>query len=340
MMRLRAWNAFASNNSGSYTIVGRFADEGTASAVAQELAALVAEHAKWFEAHGYERWEAKDRSPLEQFAEANGLNTSRGAGRDDDWPQYGAPPEVLADGTQVVLHVDYTVTMPPLFGELMYRRGGRVDVELDHTHDPLVWVHEVWWPWQGRDEAVVKAGRVRLLDTLLGEGGPLRTQVTIHKPASWSDGGGVFGHADLSLAAVWNEPMVAIAQVRAMVASVGASARLRVMESMSPRDPAGMFRPCWPWPSENLVDVVLERMGEDPQAVLEQIAAVVLRYRSGHPGTTQAAASMVAQCPATLAWALPREVAEACTSELEQAGAVVRLVDHEYPERLVASPVD
>jgi hypothetical protein len=339
MMRLRAWNAFASNNSGSYTIVGRFPDEGTASAVAQELAALVAEHHAWFEAQGYARWEAQERSPLERFAEAQGLNTSRGAGRNDDWPEHGPPPEVLADGAQVVLHVDYTITMPPLFGELMYRRGGRVDVELDHTHDLLVWVHEVWWPWQGRDEAAVKAGRVRLLDALLGEGGPLQTQVTISKPSSWTDGGGVFGHADLSLAAAWCEPMVAIPQVRTIVASEGASTRLRVMEAVNPRDPAGLFRPCWPWPSENLKDVVIERVGDAPKAVLERLTTVVLEHKR-YPGSKQVAAGMIAKCPATVAWALPRMVAEACAKELQEVGAVVRLADHEYPDQLAASPVE
>src|SRR5690606_9863092 len=181
---------------------------------------------------------------LARFAAAQGLSTTQGVGEGSDWPEHGPAPQVLADGTQVVLYVDYTVTMPPLFGELMYRRGGRVDVELEHSHEPLVWVHEVWWPWRGRDEAVVRAGRVRLLDALVDEGGPMSTEVAISTPASWSDGGDAFGHADLSLAAVWSEPMVAIPQVRAAIEAVGASSRLRVMESTSSHDPAGLFRPC------------------------------------------------------------------------------------------------
>lgn len=336
-MRLRAWNAFASNNSGSYTIVGRFPDEVTASAVARELEALVAEHDRWFEAQGYDRGEADPDSPLARFAAAQGLSTTQGVGEGSDWPEHGPAPQVLADGTQVVLYVDYTVTMPPLFGELMYRRGGRVDVELEHTHEPLVWVHEVWWPWPGRDEAVVKAGRVRLLDALLDDGGPMCTQVAISTPASWSDGGDAFGHADLSLAAVWSEPMVAIPQVRAAIEAVGASSRLRVMESTSSHDPAGLFRPCWPWPSENLVDVLIEQLGEHPRAVIEQIAAVVLAHHDGCPGPKDDAETMVARCPATVAWALPRRRGEVCARQLELAGATVRLVDHEYPERVGGS---
>lgn len=264
-MRLRAWNAFASNNSGSYTIVGRFPDEGTARAVAEELAALVAEHAAWFDAQGYGAWEAPEASPLERFAQTQGLGTGKGIGRGDDWPGHGPPPEVLADGTQVVLHVDSTITMPPLFGALMYHRGGRVEVELDHTHDPLVWVHEVWWPWQGRDEAVVKAGRKKLLDALFAEGGLVETQGMIDWPPSWTDHGGSFGHGDLSLAAVWNDPMVAIPQLRALVQSVGASARVRVMESINPRDPAGLFRSSSPRPSDSLVNLLIERVGDGPE---------------------------------------------------------------------------
>src|SRR5690606_15914851 len=143
--------------------------------------------------------------------------------------------------------------------ELMYHRDGRVDVELDHTHEPLLWIHEIWWPWQGRDPQLVEAGKVRLLDALFAADGPLQTGVQISAPASWTDAGGV-GHADLALAAVWCEPLVALAQVRQLVASVGATVRLRVMEATRPRDPAGLFRPCWPWPTENLVDLVLEQV--------------------------------------------------------------------------------
>lgn len=336
-MRLRAWNAFASNNSGSYTIVGRFPDEGTASAVAQELAALVAEHAAWFQAVGYGRWEAPERSPLERFAAAQGIDPGPGIGRNDDWPEHGSPPEVLADGAQVVLHVDYTITMPPIFGELMYRRGGRVDVELDHSHGPLVWVHEVWWPWQGRDPAVVKAGRVTLLDELFAEGGLVQTQGIVGMPGSWTDNGEGFGHADLSLAMVWREPLAAIPKVRGLAKQLGANAHLRVMEAMNPRDPAGVFRPCWPWPSESLVDVVVERLGDAPKEVRRRIAAGPLQSRGGYPASNEVVAKRVERCPATVAWAVARRVGERLVQELAEAGAEVRLVEHEYPERLVAT---
>jgi hypothetical protein len=295
---------------------------------------VVAEHHAWVEAHDDQQ--AAERSPLERFAQTHGLTANPGIGRSGDWPSYGPAPEVIADGMYVVLHVDYTITMPPVFGELMYRRGGRVGIELDHAHHPLVWVHEVWWPWQGRKEEVVTAGRVRLLDLLLSEAGPLRTQVMIRQPASWTDQ----SELDLSLAAIWNEPMVAIPQVRAMVTAVGANARLHVMEAIDAHDPAGLFRPCSPWPSENLVDVVVERKGDAPKAVIDQLAATVLKHHRDFPGTHKAAAALVEKLPATVAWALPPAVASACARELEYAGATVRLVDHAYPERLVTAPPD
>ena len=88
------------------------------------------------------------------------------------------------------------------------------------------------------------------------------------------------------------------------------------------------------------MDVVIEALGPEPQAVLEAIAAVVLSLHGGHPGSTQAAASLVAERPATVAWAQPRDVAEACARRLEATGATVRVTDHAYPERLIASPDD
>jgi len=45
----------------------------------------------------------------------------------------------------VVVHAPYTVTLPTVFGELFYARGGRVDVEIDHAHEPLA-VEFTWHP--------------------------------------------------------------------------------------------------------------------------------------------------------------------------------------------------
>jgi ribosomal protein L7/L12 len=132
-MRIRIFRAFASNNSGSYTLVGRFSSAESAAEVERLIREACTEHAAW---HSEHEWEEDGEAPLDAFARAHGLHEDK-PGRGDDWPHYGDSPEVLTVGHQVLLHVPYTVTMPRLFGELVYRHGGRVDVELDHSHDRL-----------------------------------------------------------------------------------------------------------------------------------------------------------------------------------------------------------
>src|SRR5688572_28006469 len=109
-MRIRLWSAFASNNSGSYTIVGSFRD----AALAEEVARLAQEacdaHAAWREARSDE---AEGESPLDAFLEREGLPAER-PGRGEDWPLYGPKPTAIATGHQVILHAPYTLTMPPL----------------------------------------------------------------------------------------------------------------------------------------------------------------------------------------------------------------------------------
>ena len=51
-MRIRIWNAYASNNSGSYTIVGRFESDESAAKLAAELLAVVKAQSAWAAANG------------------------------------------------------------------------------------------------------------------------------------------------------------------------------------------------------------------------------------------------------------------------------------------------
>jgi ribosomal protein L7/L12 len=132
-MRIRLFAAFASNNSGAFTIVGRFADADAAAGVARLLQGVADEHSAWHEANPYEEQGA---APLDAFARARGLREGR-HGRGDEWPQHGAAPTVLAVDRQVVVHAPYTVSLPPVFGEAFYAMGGRVEAELDHTHERL-----------------------------------------------------------------------------------------------------------------------------------------------------------------------------------------------------------
>ena len=125
-MRIRLWNAFASNNSGSYTIVGNFSDEATAVAVAEELAELCRAETEWLEADAPE-----DAEPITEFARRHGL-TEYSVVNSLEWPEHNVDrsPRVVAVGRQLVLHHSYTVTLPRIFGEHIYKRGGRVELEI------------------------------------------------------------------------------------------------------------------------------------------------------------------------------------------------------------------
>jgi ribosomal protein L7/L12 len=140
-MRIRLYTAVASTNSGSYTIVGRFRDAATAEEVARVIQEACDAHHAWHEENS---WTDDGVSPLDEFVRREGLSAEK-PGRNDEWPQYGDKPTALASGRQVIVHAPYTVTMPAVFGELFYKRGGRVEAELDHTHDDLA-VELAYWP--------------------------------------------------------------------------------------------------------------------------------------------------------------------------------------------------
>ena len=146
-MRIKVWNSFASNNSGSYTLVGKFDDAQRARSVSDELRRICDAHEKWVnETIGAPQPAAS--SPLGKFVLENDLAAPVSEGSTgDDWPEHGNPPRIEVLGSQVVLHVDYTVTMPRCFGEFMYREGGRVASELDHAHHPLITRFMIWVPW-------------------------------------------------------------------------------------------------------------------------------------------------------------------------------------------------
>lgn len=153
-MRIRLFQSFASNNSGSYTIVGRFKTAEDAAEVARVLGEICAAHHSWYE--GQERADSPSESPLDRLVRAEGLSESE-PGRGDDWPWASYQPVVLAVGHQVVVYVAMAFTMPRALGELMYKRGGRVETELVHAHERLAvqisfYVKE--WDRPDREEAI------------------------------------------------------------------------------------------------------------------------------------------------------------------------------------------
>lgn len=162
-MRIRIYRAFASNNSGSYTLLGSFSTPAAAEHVAAELQALCDAHDDWIEATPYPY---EGQAPLDTFVQANGLSAAEPPGRSDEWPEHGPKPAVVAAGHQVLFHVPYTVTMPPLFGEVLYKRGGRVELELNHAHHDLA-VDLGYYPSDTELPAPAKAAALDAFETLL-----------------------------------------------------------------------------------------------------------------------------------------------------------------------------
>ena len=80
-MKIRIWNAFASNNSGSYVIVGSFPTEALAAEVSAELGAAAKAMSVWVQA-------PEGDSPLAALAAKYGIAYAPEDEGDDTWPQW------------------------------------------------------------------------------------------------------------------------------------------------------------------------------------------------------------------------------------------------------------
>jgi hypothetical protein len=241
-MKVWIWNAFASNNSGSYTILGSFPSEAEARRVAAELSEVLVAHSAWLEKHA--QAPTATESPFEIFVRKNNLTWKPGLAANDDWPHYGGKdaPDAVAIGHQVAVHHDYTATLPRTFGELFYARGGRVDVELNHAHHPTVAVFALWIPWDKREEIDVNA-RVDALEAAFeadeGRFKPLLREgvaALIQRPQ------GDFGEEDLTVGAVFDDLAAGFAAVDGLARENGFVLRVKVLEAFSEDDPLGFLR--------------------------------------------------------------------------------------------------
>jgi len=236
-MQIKIWSAFASNNSGSYTIVGSFPTAEAAAAVAAELAPLIAAQTEWLKI-------PKDRlasSPLEVLARNNGLVWDHDG---EDWPKYGdkESPEVLAVGYQVIIHHDYTVTLPRFFGQFFYARGGRVASEFNHAQHPIAVVLSVEWPWNSklfkRSSTIIE----KLLAELTAPYGPLETYSEKGFPPAWRVSS-EWLEADLTVGAVFSDLIAGCDAVHRVVTAHGASLGVTLFEVWSPpTDPFDFLR--------------------------------------------------------------------------------------------------
>jgi ribosomal protein L7/L12 len=319
-MRIRIWNAFASNNSGSYVIVGSFPSEERAAEVAAELREVAQSHSAWLAVYDPA---PVPPSPLAQYAARHGV-VHDDAELGEDWPQHSASdhPDVWAIGHQVFVHSDYTITMPRALGHVMYARGGRVDTEVNHAHHPLVAVFDIYFPWEDRSEIDVPARVQDIVDTLCADDGALTTQRVIGYPPAWrgavADQPAGFGEGDLVVGAVFDDLCAGFTGVAAAVAAVGASLRVRVSEAHGEGDPLAFLRPCVPPTCHALVDVVLEDLGLAPTNVTKVIAqAHGIDYAQAH--------ALVQRTPVAIVRGVSRARAEALADQLRVGNAVVSL---------------
>lgn len=227
-MRIRIWNAFASNNSGSYTIVGRFESHESAAKVASEMLALVKAQSTWAESHG------SQPSPLTVFAKKNGLKSHREPGADGNWPEYSQQehPDVWTVGSQVFLYSDYQVSMTRLFGELIYARGGRVEYEVDHAHHPMAALFEIYWPWQGKTKETVAQGANQILQKLHADARFFDNQREGALFHAWRVGAD-WHTPDLRIGAAFHDLISGFAAIDDAVKSAGAQVNVRLFESLS-----------------------------------------------------------------------------------------------------------
>jgi len=319
-MRIRIWNAFASNNSGSYVIVGSFPSETLAAEVASELLEVAKAHSAWLA--NYDPAPVPP-SPLAQYAKRHGVPYDD-AELGEDWPQHSSSdhPDVWAIGHQVFVYSDYTITMPRAIGHVMYKRGGRVDTEVDHAHHPLVAVFEVYFPWRDRSTIDIPARVQDIIDALCADDGALtRLRVTGHAPAWRGVVAGKpagFGDGDLTIGAVFDDLCAGFMGVATAVQAAGASLRVRVSEAYGEGDPLAFLRPCVPPTRHALVDVVLEELGLAPTNVTKVVAkARGIGYTQAH--------EMVQHPPVMIVEGVSLARAQELADELRVGNAVVSL---------------
>jgi len=308
-MRVRIWNAYASNNSGSYTIVGSLPSQEIAHEVAAELAAMIEAHTGWLAA---ERREAG--SPLAAFCKAHGLTESRGDGEWDGWPDYNDhnPPRVTAIGSQVIVHHEFTLSLPPVFGEYFYKRGGRVDNEENHAHHPIVTVATLWWP-NGQGEIELP----RLVEAFAAPDERLAQFQSATWPTAWQVG----SHGPtLTAGIIFADLIAGVSALNEIARRHDAQIQVRLYEAPSDKhDPLIHMRPSSPPPAVPRFDLVVVGAGDNrPRFIAMVSEALGLQEWSLR--------QQLLKLPRTVACGLSAPRAEGAAALLRRAGAVIELV--------------
>lgn len=301
---MKIWNAFASNNSGSYTIVGSFQSVELAAEVAAELQQMATAHSAYLDKP------TQGPSPLEEMAAKYGVAATFD---EEEWPQYSDDPSVFSIGHQVLVHVDYTSTMPRALGALIYAKGGRVTTELNHAHHPIAAVFTMWFHYEIRRELDIPALLQQLVDELC------TTALTLPQAGEFAPAWQMttaFGEGDLKLGAAFTDLAPAYAAVAAAAAKVGAMCGVKIAEAHG--DPFAHLRPCNLPTSVPMVDVVIEDRGERRSDVAKVLTA--RRWSSAETSHL-----LLQQLPVVVLETVPLAVGEAVRADLLAAGAVASL---------------
>lgn len=307
-MRIRLWNAYASNNSGSYTIVGRFETAEAAEALVRDLAPMLREHTDWHMA----RPEARAAEPpLHRFLRARDIPFDEREGLGDEWPEYGPEPEVTAVGAQVLLHCSYTVSMPRALGALIFQAGGRVEVEIDHAHETTVLLFEVWMhdAWVADREDSRKAALLALRDALIA--GPLASPGVKGIPFAWRLG---YHGRSLEIGAAFQDPVAGARVVGELARAHAAEVRVRAFETPhGVADPLAFMRG-GRVPTPGAYALTLFAAGPDRAATLRALQGVM-------GGDEHEARAVLDRLPAEVLRCVSREDAEAGCTQLWRVGA-------------------
>lgn len=303
---VRLYRAHGSNNSGSYTLVGAVPSHELAVSTVEEILAVSEAQATWL------RDEArKEPSPLDRFVSDHAL-TRREVG-EDDWPDHGKV-EALAVGHQVIVYVDWTVSMPPFFGELLYRRGGRVAFEQVHAHAPTIVEGMIWRPGMWQRTARVESDAIfakidaelrALLPGLMME---LRKGVSLEAAHRTLEGPGI------AFTAIFRDLVKGVSEVNALVERHGGKLQVRLtappVEGAS--DPLEAYRKRGRGHGRH--QVVLWRVGDDRVGVMKVV-------RDGIAIGLDEVRSRIDQLPWIVSDGLSVEDARALAQALRDAGA-------------------
>lgn len=281
--------AWASNNSGSYTLVGSFGDRDVARAAGERLATLFCDmrafctereaEVRRLIAAGEKRIVLPEvETPAHRLVAAEGLTPlPADLENADSWPSDGGSAEgnVLVTGHQVIVHVGWTVTMPRALAELFFKAGARIDLELVHSHRPLVAVATLHLVASGQS-AEAREARRAALSSLRAE---LDTQLLAPRPPRWiGDDEPRTPHAwrasdyILELGLVPHDPVPELAAVGAIAERHGAEMHVRFFEALSEGgDPLADMRVRPDGRAAGAWSVILWREGPDRVAVMKVI---------------------------------------------------------------------